>query len=243
MSQMTPTHALLARLPSDEMGVISARYETVTLDTGQVLCRPGTQLQQIYMPLEGYLVMTAGSDAHDALGIGVIGREGLTGASLVLGVDRAPLQVHAELGGTAIRMNTVDFREALVACPVFTRRVRTALYQEINLLAHTSVCAVFHVVDVRLAYWLLMIQDCVGSSEFTLTHDRLARMLGVRRSGVTAAAGQLQQRRLISYRRGHIKILDRAGLEKVSCSCFHSLRNTRREIATSERHRTILSVA
>lgn len=235
MSQMTAIHRLLAGLPSDEVAFIASRHETVTLSPDQLICNPGESITQVYMPLEGYVVMTAGSDAHDALGVGLIGRDGLTGASLILGVDRAPLRLRVQDGGSALRFSAADFLDCVAACPEFNLRVRAALYQEINFLAHTAVCAVFHVVDVRLAYWLLMVQDCLGRADFTLTHDRLARMLGVRRSGVTTAAGVLQHRHLITYSRGHIEILDRRGLEKASCSCFRSLRTSRRGIAAALR--------
>lgn len=229
---MTPIHALLAGLPADEREAIVASCEPVTLLPDHLLCRPGDALEAVYLMLEGYAVMTAGSDPHDALGVGLIGRGGLVGATLLLGIDHAPLQIRMQDGGTALRLPAADFLRLLPDCPVFTHRVQTVLHQEINLLAHTAVCAVFHLVDVRLAYWLLMVQDCLGRADFTLTHDRLARMLGVRRSGVTSAAGQLQRRRLISYSRGRIEILNRPGLEKVSCGCFRSLRASRRAIAS-----------
>lgn len=208
--------------------MIASRYHTVTLTADQLVSSPGERISHLYLPLEGCLLLSVGRDRRDTLGVGLVGRDGLVGAARVLGIEHSLVRVSVQQDGSALRLSAAAFAECLSACPVFAGRARAAFHQEINLITHTAACAVFHVVEVRLAYWLLMVQDCLGRASFTLTHDRLARMLGVRRSGVTTAAGRLQHRSLISYRRGHIEILDRAGLERVSCDCFRSVRSSRR---------------
>ncbi len=202
----------------------------------QLLHKAGERVRDVYFPLDSFVLLVAGEGAHDVLGVALVGHETMLSAWLLLGMDTAPLQARVQGSGTALRMPADDFLDVLATCPEFERRLRFHLHLVIRHMAQNTVCAVFHVVEVRLAYWLLMIHDRARTDRFYLTHDRLARMLGVRRSGVTTAAGILQRGKLVNYTRGHIVVLNRRGLEKASCPCYRVGRVDARKIAQALRH-------
>ncbi|WP_281784618.1 Crp/Fnr family transcriptional regulator [Sinimarinibacterium flocculans] len=206
------------------------------LTQDQLLQKAGERIHHVYFPLDSFILLAAGEGAHDVLGVALVGHETMLGAWLLLGMDTAPLLARVQGGGSALRMPVADFSDVLATCPEFERRLRAELHLIIRQMAQTTVCAVFHVVEVRLAYWLLMIHDRAPTDRFYLTHDRLARMLGVRRSGVTTAAGLLQRRKLVNYTRGHIVVLNRRGLEKASCPCYRVGRVDARKIVKALRH-------
>jgi CRP-like cAMP-binding protein len=230
-------NSILAALPQTELDHVFGCCERVELVQDQLLQTAGDRVRDVYFPLDSFILLAAGPDAHDALGVGLVGHEGMLGAWLPLGIDTAPLLARVQGGGSAMRMAVEDFERVLLLCPVLERQLRLYLHVIMWQLAQTAVCAVFHVVEVRLAYWLLMIHDCARSDHFYLTHDRLARMLGVRRSGVTTAAGILQRGKLVNYSRGHIVILNRRGLEKASCGCYRIRRGSVRKAKPSVRRK------
>ena len=150
----------------------------------------------------------------------MIGREGMLGSHSVLGVAGSPLRALVQGAGSCLRVPAAAFRAELLASPalrgVLLRYVHVCMQQ----LTTSAVCLRFHQVGPRLARWLLMTQDRAHREQFHITQEFLAAMLGVRRVGVTRAAGALQQRGLIAYRRGAMQVLDRAGLEGAACSCY-----------------------
>jgi CRP-like cAMP-binding protein len=159
-------------------------------------------------------------DGEAGLEVGMVGREGMLGAGLVLGVGAMPFHAVVQGAGTARRIRAAPFQRELGRSRSLRRTVSRYLYVLIAQLATSSACTRFHAVGPRLARWLLMSQDRAHSGTFHLTHEFLAGMLGVRRVGITCAAGELQRRGVIAYHRGNITVLDRAGLEAAACGCY-----------------------
>ena len=152
--------------------------------------------------------------------VGLVGREGMVGISLALGSERASVRALVQASGTAMRMKAARFRKVFEHCPPLQRETYRYAYAKLAMARQTVACNHFHAIGARLARWLLMTADRVLSDEFLLTQAFLADMLGVRRGAVNAAAGPLQERKLIRYTRGRIRILDRKGLEAASCRCY-----------------------
>jgi CRP-like cAMP-binding protein len=211
---------LLATLPGKNLKHLLASSESIDLIFADVLCVPGDPIRHVYFPTDSFISLVAPVDGYASLEVGMIGSEGMFGIGLMLGVDVSPLHALVQGGGPALRMTARRFRRELEESPALQRALNRYLYVLISQLAQTAACTRFHVVEARLARWLLMTRDRARSDEFYLTQDFLSHMLGVRRVGVTKAAGSLQNHKLISYSRGLIKILDRSGLQAAACGCY-----------------------
>ena len=196
------------------------------------MCEIDQTLSHVYFPLVGFISRTSILDNHQPLEIGLIGNEGMLGATLALGVDEAPMRAVVQGAGTALRMTAGDLRRELKRTKM-TPILGRYLYILIAQLARSSACTRFHEIEPRLARWLLMTHDRAHVDHFHLTHEFLADMLGVRRSGVSIAAGKLQRRKLIRYSRGEIRVLDRKGLEAAACSCYTTLEAHAREFGAA----------
>jgi CRP-like cAMP-binding protein len=214
-----PVNQLIQDLPRALRARLMARGERVDLVFGDILCEAGERFRHVYFPLTGFISLVATVDAHKPLEMGLIGNEGMLGATIALGVDAVPLRGVVQGPGTALRLDAAHFRRELRE-HALARVVKRYLYVLMAQLSQTAACTRFHDVTARLARWLLMTHDRAHADHFHLTHDFLADMLGVRRSGVTIAAGDLQRRELIRYTRGEIAILDRKGLEATACECY-----------------------
>jgi CRP-like cAMP-binding protein len=156
----------------------------------------------------------------------MVGNEGLLGAQLALGVATVPLHALVQGAGTALRIGSAPFRAELARSAALRRVLNRYLYVLMAQLAGSAACLRFHQIEQRLARWLLMSQDRAHDPHFHVTHEFLAYMLGVRRVGITAAAGVLQRAGLIDYRRGELRVLDRPGLEAAACACYANDRQT-----------------
>lgn len=222
LTKPTPAaNRLLAALPRKDRQRFVAGCEPVELVFAEVLAEPGVRIRHVYFPTESFIsLVTPNTDVHTSLEVGLVGDEGMLGVSLILGVDVSPLHAVVQGAGTALRMDVVTFRRALGLSSAMQREMKYYLYVMMGQFAQTTECTRFHVVEERLARWLLMTHDRAHADAFHVTHKFLAHMLGVRRVGVTKAATSLQKRKLISYSRGDVTVLNRSGLEAVSCGCY-----------------------
>jgi CRP-like cAMP-binding protein len=217
-------NSLLAALPRTVYRRLLAGLEPVTLTFGDVLYEPGQKITHVYFPGSSLVSLLTLADGHLALEVGLIGREGMVGVPLVLGHDKSPVRALVQGGGTAMRMSAARFLKEFRACQPLQKELYRYTYALMAQISQTAACNRFHVVQKRLARWLLMTHDRVKSDRFRMTHEFLGHMLGVRRVGVTNAAQALQRRHLIRYSRGAIDVLDRAGLEAAACQCYTVVR-------------------
>ncbi|MDL2336935.1 MAG: Crp/Fnr family transcriptional regulator [Pseudomonadota bacterium] len=216
----TAENHLIELLPRKDRLRLLALCEPVQLVLAEVLCEHGQSTSYLYFPVDGVISLVAQIDGHPALEVGMVGREGMLGAQLVLGVDTAPLDALVQGPGLAWRIGTADFSSELARSPELQKSLNRYLSVLMEQFAVASACLRFHMIVPRLARWLLMSQDRAHSDTFHVTHAFLAGMLGVRRVGITSAAGSLQRRGLIEYHRGELTVLDRPGLEAAACNCY-----------------------
>jgi len=156
----------------------------------------------------------------DSAEVGLVGPEGVTGLAVLHGGDRDSFEIIVQVPGTALRMDAAAFREELDRIPALRTILLRYALAHFEQVARTAACNGRHQIDQRLARWLLMAHDRVEGDEFPMTHEFLSMMLGVRRAGVTTAAGALQKAGFIQYERGRIEITDRPGLESAACECY-----------------------
>ena len=211
---------LLAALPADEYARLSPHLELVPMPLGDVLYESGVQMRHVFFPTTSIVsllyVMEDGASAE----IAVVGNEGIVGVSLFMGGETTPSRAVVQSAGYAYQMKGQllkdEFRRAGPMQNLLLRYTQALLTQ----MAQTAVCNRHHSLDQQLCRWLLLSLDRLPSSELVMTQDLIANMLGVRREGVTEAAGNVQKAGLIAYRRGRITVLDRAGLEARACECY-----------------------
>jgi CRP-like cAMP-binding protein len=211
---------VLASIPAREYKRLQAQLEPVALEFGQVLYEPGKSIRHVYFPLDCLVSLLTAVDKRRTLEVGMVGNEGMAGMPFILGIGVSGVRAIVQGGGNALRMASAPFRIEFDR----NRPLRDALFRYTYALmaqiSQTAACNRFHETEARLARWLLMTRDRVESDEFHLTHEFLAHMLGLRREGVTEAASVLRRRKLISYSRGKVRILDAGGLKASSCSCY-----------------------
>ena len=223
---VVPANRLLEALPTGQLRRMLAGCEPVDLLFADVLCTPGERLRHVYFPTRSYISLVMPVDASASLEVGLIGSEGMLGIPLALGVDVSPVSAVVQGAGSALRMDADYFCHELELSQALLGGINRYVFVCLNQLAQRAACTRFHVVEARLARWLLMTQDRAHADTFNITHESLALMLGVRRVGITTAATSLQKRRLIRYSRGKITVVDRRGLRAASCACYHADRES-----------------
>jgi len=218
-------NGLLAALPPKELRLLSKSMELVDLAYGRILYEPGKAIGHVYFPNDSLVSLLTLVDRHQALEVGLVGREGMVGLTLAMEVTTSPVRALVQGGGTAMRMPAAAFLKALQQSKALQRLMRLYTADLMAQITQTAACNRFHFVEARLARWLLMTHDRLRVNPFHLTQEFLSHMLGVRRVGVTKAASALQKGKLISYSRGSITVLDRKGLEAASCTCYKTVRD------------------
>jgi CRP-like cAMP-binding protein len=216
----TPRNRLLAALPPEDLARLWPWLQPVELAFRQTLHMPEEPIAAAYFPESGYLSRLAPMDDGDSAEVGLIGPEGMAGLALLLGSDRDNFELMVQVPGTALRLEAAAFHEALEQIPSLRTILQRYALAHFEQVARSAACNGRHHVEQRLARWLLMSHDRVEGDDFPMTHEFLSMMLGVRRAGVTVAAGTLQKAGLIRYGRGRMEITDRPGLEAVACECY-----------------------
>jgi CRP-like cAMP-binding protein len=211
---------LLDALPANDYERIAAHLELVPLELGDVLYEPGMRLRYVYFPTTAIVsllyVMEDGASAE----IAIVGNEGILGISLFMGGETTPSRAVVQSAGYGYRLRAQSLKQEFGRFGPFLRLLLRYTQALITQMAQTAVCNRHHSVDQQLCRWLLLSLDRLSSSELSMTQELIANMLGVRREGVTEAAGKLQQAGLIHYRRGRIVVLDRPRLETRCCECY-----------------------
>jgi CRP-like cAMP-binding protein len=211
---------LLALLPAGDYARLHPHLEPVELKYRQSLYRAHKPIGFVYFIETGVGSLVNTMANGDAAEVGTIGNEGIVGLPLVLEDERAPTCVYVQVPGTGLKMKASLFKKELARSASLRTVMHHYTHAFFNQVAQSAACNQFHSLEQRCSRWLLMTHDRMGSDSFLLTQEFLAMMLGVQRTGVTAAASALQRAGLISYKRGNVMILDRRGLERRSCECY-----------------------
>ena len=216
----SPENHLIALLPRKDRLRLLAACKHIELPLAEVLCDPGTPTRYVYFPTNGFVSLIAVIQGSPGVEVGMVGREGALGAQLALGVSQTHQRVVVQGNGYAWRISAEGFGVELERSKALQHCTSRYLFVLMSQLATSAACLRFHSIAPRLARWLLMTHDRAHCDTFDMKQDFLAYMLGVRRVGVTVAAGTLQKSGLIRYRRGAMTVLDRQGLEDAACSCY-----------------------
>ena len=211
---------LLATLSVADRERLIGDRPPVNLALAQAICEPGERIRHVYFPIDSFISLVTPGEGRSRLEIGMVGNEGMLGVQLLLGVNVSPLRALVQGAGRAWRVNAASFAREIERTPATRAVLNRYLYVFLSQLMQAATCTRFHVIEARLARSLLMTRDRAHSSQFRVTQEFLALMLGVRRVGVTGAASALQRRKLIRYSRGGLSVLDVRGLEHAACSCY-----------------------
>ena len=215
---------LLCALPTAEYELLAPHLRLVPMPLGEILYEPGQQLQHAYFPTTSivslHYVMETGESAESA----GVGNEGVVGISLFMGGDTTPSSAVVQTAGHAYRLEGRLLKQEFNRGGLFQRLLLRYTQALITQMSQAAACYRHHSVEQQLCRWLLLTLDRMPTSDLIMTQELVASMLGVRREGITEAAGKLQQAGFIRYRRGHIAVLDRAGLESRACECYAVVR-------------------
>lgn len=217
------SNALLAGLPRSEREQFRSLCEPVEMEFGAVLCEVEMPYRHAYFPASGLISLVSNLNDRSPLEMALIDQDGMLGATLLLGIDTVPIRAVVHAPGAALRITAAKLQQQIRDSAALRKILSRYLYMRLVELSLVGACIRYHRIEQRLARALLLAHDRAPNDSFYLTHGYLADMLGVRRSSITIAAGDLQDRKLISYTRGNITLLDRPGLEAMSCECYEVL--------------------
>jgi CRP-like cAMP-binding protein len=232
---------LLAALPTAEFEPLAAHLELVPMRLGEMLYEPGGQLQHAYFPTSAIIslhyVMESGASAESA----GVGNEGVVGISLFMGGDTTPSSAVVQTAGHAYRLTSRLLKEEFNRAGLLQRLLLRYTQALMTQMSQTAACTRHHSVEQQLCRWLLLTLDRLPGNELVMTQELVASMLGVRREGITEAAGKLQDVGFIRYRRGHIAVLDRSGLETRACECYAVVKKELGRLLADVRYRQTVS--
>jgi CRP-like cAMP-binding protein len=223
-TQSTTTNRILSALTSAEYERLAIHMEPVNLAPGEVLYQPDQPIAYVYFPNYGTVSLVSTFEDGESVEVGMVGNEGMFGVSVFLGCISTPLEAIVQLPGNGFRMRADVLRHEFKKGGELQDLLLGYTQAFITQIAQAAACNRIHAADGRLVRWLLMCYDRSQSEDLPLTHEFISTMLGTRRAGITEAAGRLQALGLIKYRRGHITILDRQGMEAASCECYPILK-------------------
>lgn len=222
---MPRANTLLADMTYSRRSTLLKLLKPAALTVGDVLYEAHATIRHVYFPVDCLVSLLAPSKDHLSVEVGVVGSEGIVGVPLALGMRTSLVQATVQGSGSALRMSAHAFHDELPRQPALRRDINRYIHTLIAQLTQTATCNAFHSVEARCARWLLMARDRMQSDELELTQELLAQMLGVRRVGVTHAAGNLQRKGAIRYSRGRVLILDLQRLADAACECYGVVRN------------------
>ena len=224
-STLPISNHLLAALPLKDYTRMFPKLEPFVLTYEENIYQKNEEIRYVFFPSSGIISLLTSVENNSTLEVGLIGKEGIVGLALFLGVKTSNNQAIVQGNGMAMRMSAEDFLGECENCGALPRILQRFTHSRLTQVSQSAACYRFHPIEARLARWLLMTADRMETDEFQITQEFLSNMLGVRREAVNKAAVSLQQQKLISYSRGHISIISRRGLEKATCFCYEIIRN------------------
>jgi len=228
---------LLAALPAAEFERLAPHLEFVPMLLGETLYEPGGQLQHVYFPTSAIVSLLYIMESGVSAEIAGVGNEGVLGISLFMGGDTTPSSAVVQTAGHGYRLRARVLKDEFKRAGPLQRLLLRYTQALVTQMFQTAACNRHHTIEQQLCRWLLLTLDRLPSNELVMTQELCASLLGVRREGITEAAGNLQRAGLISYRRGHISVLDRAGLEKGACECYAVVRKELVRLMSDVKHR------
>ena len=218
-----PINKILAALPESEYQAIAPHLEPVNLTSGEIISEPNQSITEIYFPQRAMISLVSIMKDGSTTEIGLIGNEGMIGLPAILGGDSTISCSIVQVSGTALQISADIIQREFLRGGKLQQILLLYIQASLTQVSQSAACNRQHKIEERLARWLLSVRDCVLQNELYLTQEFIANMLGTRRSGVTVAAGILQQAGIIRYSRGKIVILDRQALEDTSCECYRTI--------------------
>jgi CRP-like cAMP-binding protein len=219
------SNRLLAALPKKEYQRLLPELEEVTLVFADILYEAGDAIRHVYFPNNSIISLLAEVGTSSTLEVGIVGNEGMAGLNVFMGVETSRNRGLVQGAGTAMKMKAAALRKEAGHVGSLHSLLHRYSHSLLTQVAQSAACNRFHQVEARLARWLLMTHDRMENDDFRLTQEFMSNMLGVRREGVNKAAGIIQKQGLISYSRGHVRVLNREGLEAITCECYAIIRN------------------